>query len=566
MSDLSLMQDFVAQQANWRKNNMKSERLYQSKWIALILILALTVVGCTGQVEIPSTDVPIVPTSQPASPKEEIIPATGGSEPTPEHDHEHEAGEEPHEHLDASDMLYGDDFTDPSSGWPQENFDNYFIGYHEPDYYHVQVQSPNDKTLVPVPGKLTFEDATIEVKVFTDLDNTAEGGDYLYGLVFRRSGDQYYAFTISPITKKWYVLKSSLNALEVLREGSDDSIKGTSLDTQDTLRVDAKGSSLFFHINDRLVEQFSDTSYASGEIGFYVQTIDRTRIHAHFNSITVGDVEPLQPQTEVLFEDDFTDPTSGWLQENFDNYFIGYHEPDYYHVQVQSPTDKTLVPVPGKPAFDDATIEVKVFTDLDNTAEGGDYLYGLVFRRSGDQYYAFTISPSTGKWYVLKSSLNALEVLREGSDESIQGTSLDTQDTLRVDAKGSSLFFHINDRLVEQFSDTSYTSGEVGFYVQTFDRARIHAHFNSITIRGVQPPVMCRVRAAMLYLRSGPGKNYGPLTFLTEGERIEPLGQNRDGEWIRVRVESSDQQGWVSNTPSFVTCNIAATDLQVLEP
>ena len=545
---------------------MNNEQLFRFKWIVPLLILVLTMVGCANQVDAPPTDVAIVPTTQSASPEEESIPATGGSEPTPEHDHEHEAGEEPHEHVELMDGLYGDDFTDPSSGWPQENYDNYYIGYHEPDYYHVQVQSPNDKILVPVPGKPVFEDATIEVKVFTDLDNTSEGGDYLYGLVFRRSGDQYYAFTISPSTKKWYVFKSSLNALEVLREGSDDSIQGTSLETQDTLRVDAKGSSFFFHINDRLVDQISNTSYTNGEVGFYVQTLDRARIHAHFNSITIRDVQPLQPQTQMLFEDDFTDPSSGWPQENYDNYYIGYHEPDYYHVQVQSPNDKTLVPAPGKPIFEDATIEVKVFTDLDNTSEGGDYLYGLIFRRLGDQYYVFAISPPTKKWYVLKSSLNALEVLREGADDSIQGTSLETQDTLRVDTKGSSLFFHINDRLVDQFSDTSYTSGEVGFYVQTFDRARIHAHFNSITIRDVQPPLMCRVIASMLYLRSGPGKNYVPITFLTEGERIEPIGQSKDGEWIRVHVESSDQQGWVSNIASFVSCNIATTDLQVLEP
>ena len=545
---------------------MNNERLFRFKWIVPILILALTVASCANQVDTPSPDVTIIPTSQPASPEEESIPPTGGSQPTPEHDHEHEAGEEPHEHLDVSDVLYGDDFTDTSSGWPKETYDNYYIGYHEPDYYHVQVQSPNDKTLVPVPGKPIFEDATVEIKVFTDLDNTSEGGDYLYGLVLRRSGDQYYAFTISPPTKKWYVLKSSLNALEVLREGSDDSIQGVSLETQDTLRVDAKGSSFFFHINDKLVEQFSDSDYTSGEVGFYVQTFDRTRIHAHFNSITIRKVQPAQPQTQVLYEDDFTDPSSGWPKETYDNYYIGYHEPDYYHVQVQSPNDKTLVPVPGKPIFEDATVEIKVFTDLDNTSEGGDYLYGLVLRRSGDQYYAFTISPPTKKWYVLKSSLNALEVLREGSDDSIQGVSLETQDTLRVDAKGSSFFFHINDKLVEQFSDSDYTSGEVGFYVQTFDRTRIHAHFNSITIRKVQPPLMCNVTAATLYLRSGPGTEFTPVTFLTKGDRIEPLGHSTNGKWISVRVESSDQQGWVVNIPEYVSCNIAVTDLPTVGP
>lgn len=271
-------------------------------------------------------------------------------------------------------------------------------------------------------------------------------------------------------------------------------------------------------------------------------------------------------QEDVLYGDDFTDQTSGWPKENFDNYFIGYHEPDYYHVQVQSPNDKTLVPMPEKPVFEDVTIEVEVFTDLDNTAADGDYLYGVVFRRSGNQYYAFVISPYTQKWYVLKSSLNALEVLGEGTDDSIRGMSVETQDTLRVDAKGSSFFFHINDRLVEQFSDPDYGSGEVGFYVQTFDRTRIHTHFNSITIRDVQPPLMCRVIAALLYLRSGPSTVFAPLTFLTEGERVEPLGQSTGGEWIRVRVESNDRQGWVVNTPNYVSCNIAIADLPVVEP
>ena len=36
------------------------------------------------------------------------------------------------------------------------------------------------------------------------------------GLAFRRSGDQYYAFAISQRTKKWYVLKSTPNALVIL--------------------------------------------------------------------------------------------------------------------------------------------------------------------------------------------------------------------------------------------------------------------------------------------------------------------------------------------------------------
>jgi hypothetical protein len=195
-------------------------------------------------------------------------------------------------HQEATTDGYQDDFADPSSGWPKEEFDNYFIGYHEPDYYHVDVRSPNDKELVPVPDKASYGDVTVEATVFTDPNNTAATGDFLYGLAFHRSGDQYYAFTISPRSQKWAVLKSSPNQLEVLKEGSDDSIQG--LKAADNIRVDVQGSTFFLHINDRLVDQVSDSDYAEGEVGLYVQTQDIPRAHIHFDSVTIREVEAPQ--------------------------------------------------------------------------------------------------------------------------------------------------------------------------------------------------------------------------------------------------------------------------------
>ncbi len=68
--------------------------------------------------------------------------------------------------------------------------------------------------------KQTFADFTMETKVRTDPNNTAKTGDFRYGLVFRRSGNQYYAFVVSPRTKSWYVLKSSPSGLVTLKQGT----------------------------------------------------------------------------------------------------------------------------------------------------------------------------------------------------------------------------------------------------------------------------------------------------------------------------------------------------------
>jgi hypothetical protein len=460
-------------------------------------------------------------------------------------------------------VLYQDDFTNPASGWPEEKFDNYFIGYHEPEYYHIEITSPNYKTSVFEPKKQSFSDVSIEAKALAVSAKTAATGDFHYGPVFRRSGDQYYAFTVSPRTKKWYVLKNSPNAQVILAEGKDDSIHD--LDTEDTLRVDAQGSNFSFRINDQVVGQVVDSDYASGEVGLYVQTFDSANAHVHFDELTIRNFEapePPEPELTTLYQDDFTDPATGWPEKKFDNYFIGYHEPEYYHIEITSPNYKTSVFEPKKQSFSNVTIEAKALAVSAKTAATGDFRYGPAFRRSGDQYYAFAISPRTKKWYVLKNSPNAQVILAEGKDDSIHD--LDAKDTLRVDAQGSNFSFRINDQVVGQVIDSDYASGEVGLYVQTFDSANAHVHFDELTIRKFEVHIVCNVNALTLNVRSGPGTEFSSFTFLSKDDIVDPLGRTPDGKWIKIRLKDSDKSGWVFNSAEFISCNGAIDLLPVI--
>ncbi len=465
--------------------------------------------------------------------------------------------------VSGGDILYQDNFTDPSSGWTEDKFDNYFIGYHEPEYYHVEVTSPNYKTTVFAPGKQSFDDFTLELKVLTSSTKTSPTGDFRYGVAFRRSGDQYYAFTISPRTKKWYVLKSSPNALTVLKEGTDEDIQD--LDKEDTLRVDAQGSNLAFHINDRLIDQITDEDYSGGEIGFYVESFDSPNTHVHFDDLVVRKyAAPVEGEQTFLYQDNFTNPATSWPDKKFDNYFIGYHEPEYYHVEVNSPNYKTAVFAPGKQQFGDATIELQVMTASKKTAAKGDFRYGLAFRRSGDQYYAFTISPRTKKWYVLKSSPNALTVLKEGTDDGIHD--LDTDDTLRVDAQGSEFVFHINDRLVGEVTDPDYASGEVGLYVESFDSPATHIHFDNLAVRNFEVSVLCKVNALTMNVRSGPGTDFPSSQFIQSSDTVEPVGRTADSQWLKARIAGSDEQGWLFNSSGYLSCTPDVKLLPVVTP
>jgi hypothetical protein len=469
-------------------------------------------------------------------------------------DHEHDD----HEH---GDLLYEDDFTTLEGDWPQLVFDHFYIGYHEPEWYHIEIQDPYDSALVVIPEE-SFDDFTTEVEVFVETDLTEANGDFRYGLVFRRSGDQYYGLTISPITKQWTVLKNSPSEQQVKAEGTDDTIQG--LETPDQLRIDAQGEDFTFYINGHPVAQVSDPDYASGELGFYVETFDNPKVHIHYDLLTIQDITTLQPQDSVFYEDDFTTLEGDWPQLVFDNFYIGYHEPEWYHVEVQEPNDNAIVVLPEQ-SFDDFTSEVEVFVETNLTDPTGDFRYGQIFRRTGNQWYAFTISPRTQQWTVLKSSPSGLEVLAEGRDENIQG--LDVADKLRVDASGPNLYFYIDDQDVSSVKDPDYTSGELGFLVQTFDSPKVHIHYDSLLIQDLSTSEnLCSIATMALNIREGPSTAYDPLTSLVQDMRLKPLGRNPDGSWIKVRVQGSEQMGWVSNAAGYISCNLPVESLPVSEP
>ncbi len=373
----------------------------------------------------------------------------------------------------AEGVLFHDDFTDPSSGWPAGEQGNYTFGYHPQSFYHLEVSASNDR--LTIFRDLHFDDFSAETEVLVDHTDT-DGGEFRYGLAFRRSGNEYYAFTVSPRSQTWQVIQSSPGGVEVLEEGPAGPLRGLQK-APDRLRVDADGANFTFYVNGEIVTRVSDADYATGEVGFIVETDDETLAHVHYSSLTIRQAGA----QATLFADDFVDLSSGWPITEQDKLFFGYHPPDFYHVEVSAPDTRSTVFRDLN--FADFTAETKVLVDHTDT-DSGDFRYGLAFRRSDSQYYAFAVSPRAQTWQVLKQSAQSLQVLAEGVADSLQGLQK-VGDQLRVDAGGSNFVFHINGAVVARVSDSDFAGGEIGFIVETFDETLAHVHYDSLTIREV---------------------------------------------------------------------------------
>jgi hypothetical protein len=251
------------------------------------------------------------------------------------------------------------------------------------------------------PEKQIFNDVTIEVKVLTDSTKTAAQGDFRYGVAFRRTSDQYYAFTISPRTKKWFVLKNSPAKLRALLEGTDNNIHD--LDTDDTLRVDIQGSKFIFYINDEIVGQATDSDYANGEVGFYVEAFDAPNAHIHFDSLTVRNFEASQPGITTTSTAVST-PTSATT-------------PTQMRTSAGSPTTtptrtpirtRTSTPVPsislvsatyigaGEGCFADITVQVN-----GSAVTGNFHVWNAFYDPEGDKYATTTLIVGTNTYRVI---------------------------------------------------------------------------------------------------------------------------------------------------------------------
>lgn len=190
-------------------------------------------------------------------------------------------------------VLYTDDFTDLTLGWPQarEQVDTYFYGYHPTDFYHVEVKEAND--CLAVPRELEFEpaDFMLELEAFVFRPLSEPEGDLQYGVILRQtSRTEFYAFLIASRSQHWQVVKSSPEGMAIMAEGDETSLRGTEEMTRDKLFVIADGPRLTFFVNGRLIADLSDNDYVAGSAGLITQTFDNTKAHVHNDMFVLWDL------------------------------------------------------------------------------------------------------------------------------------------------------------------------------------------------------------------------------------------------------------------------------------
>jgi len=167
--------------------------------------------------------------------------------------------------------------------------------------------------------------------------------------------------------------------------------------------------------------------------------------------------------SRVLFEDDFSDPSSGWDNIEDADGITGYYNGSYRILINKS--DWYFWSTPGLNYSD-------VIVDVDATKIGGpdNNEFGLICRYTDAQnFYIFSIS-SDG-FYGITKFIDGTQSGVGSDDMKFNDTAIHlgaSTNHIRAACVGDNLTLEVNNQVLADFKDTDLTTGDIGLIASTF--------------------------------------------------------------------------------------------------
>ena len=187
------------------------------------------------------------------------------------------------------------------------------------------------------------------------------------------------------------------------------------------------------------------------------------------------EAEPLP--TGVLFQDDFSDTSSGWDRVDVEEGVTDYVE-GVYRIYVN--TDSTDVWANPGLDFTDTIVEV----EAKKVGGPDDNDFGVICRYVDTNNFYFFIISSDGYYGLGRVQDGVQELLGEAElmpSEAIKTGNV--TNNIKADCVGSTLTLYANGTQLISVEDTTFTSGDVGLLAGTFDAPGTDIHFDNFVVR-----------------------------------------------------------------------------------
>lgn len=189
---------------------------------------------------------------------------------------------------------------------------------------------------------------------------------------------------------------------------------------------------------------------------------------------------PVDPVTRLVFQDDFTNPRSGWQVQAGPAGSMGYQE-SLFWIQVQPPQTNLVAALPESYWFP-PNVEIEV--DARKAVGPDDNRFGVTCRYQDDlNYYWFAIS-SDGYYGIGKVKEGKVTFInRDQMPPSEAIKQKDSWNHLGAACVGSTLSLYINGVLVDQQQDGDFSNGSIGLLAGTGAEGNVIVTFDRLLVK-----------------------------------------------------------------------------------
>jgi len=186
---------------------------------------------------------------------------------------------------------------------------------------------------------------------------------------------------------------------------------------------------------------------------------------------------PLPEIGSTLFQDNFSNSSSGWEVGDYEGGSVGYQGGAY--AVVSGKTNSTMWGVANR-SFDNVAIEVDATQASAGPESNNDY--GVVCREQGDGNGYYLLVSGDGFYAILKSVGKKFEPLVDWteSDAVKQGNATNR---IKAVCNGSTLELFVNGERLTSAEDSTYTKGDIALTATTYEDAATEVHFDNLTVR-----------------------------------------------------------------------------------
>jgi len=373
----------------------------------------------------------------------------------------------------APEVLFADDFSDEVGVWDIYSDEHGSVSY-ENGWLHLT----NNAYAQFATGSLAhqyFTDFILEVTTRLDA-----GTDSNWHNVLCRWQDEDNHYVLDISADGYYAILKWVNGNQVnLVSPTYSSYINQGVGAANLIHIECISSILSLTINGHTLATVSDATFTGGDIGLSAATVGETFTEVAFDNISVATPSGVVPTApEILFSDDFSDESSGWV--TYDDYDgrVAYTNGCLY-VKDYTVPDWSMYGESQR-YFTDFILEIETWL-----VGGTDNNWHVVVCRYQDDgnYYDFSISADG--YYAISKYVGGDQVPLTGttgiySSYIYQGQGM--TNLVHIECIGSALSLSVNGHLLSQVTDTTFTGGDIALAANAIVGTYTEVAFDNIVV------------------------------------------------------------------------------------